>query len=290
MVDRAALPFGCRGQQHFLDDLRQGIGGGFDRAGQRVTAQRAEPDGAHHRLFAGLQREAVVIDHQDQPVAGHGRAFGGHVQRHDLDVFQVDVLPDVQFGPVRDREDPDAFALGLAGVIHPPKLGPLVFRIPAVVGGPEGEHPFLGAGLFFVPAGAAEGRVEAVLAQRLFQTLGLPHVGMQAAMVERVDALRGGVGVLIDDQLHPRIARGLVAQLVHLLEFPGRVDMHQGEGRRRGIERLFRQVQHDRAVLADGIQHDGVFRLGHDFAQDVDTFGFEPLQMGQGFDGHGLSF
>ena len=54
-------------------------------------------------------------------------------------------------------------------------------------------------------------------------------------------------GILVDEQLHPALARRAVAQLVHVAELPGRVDMEQREGRRRGIEGLARQVQHHRA-------------------------------------------
>ncbi len=42
-----------------------------------------------------------------------------------------------------------------------------------------------------------------------------------------------------------------------------------------------RQVQHHRAVLADGIQHHRLFALGHHLAHDVDGLGLEPLQVGQ---------
>jgi hypothetical protein len=49
----------------------------------------------------------------------------------------------------------------------------------------------------------------------------------------------------------------------------------------RGIERLAREVEHDRTVLAHGIEHDRAFGLGHDFAHDVDRLGFKALEMGQ---------
>ena len=48
-----------------------------------------------------------------------------------------------------------------------------------------------------------------------------------------------------------------------------------------GIECLQRQVQHHRRVLADGIQHDGAFKFGGDFADDVDAFRFQEFEVGQ---------
>src|SRR3546814_1471355 len=64
-----------------------------------------------HRLFAGGEPEAIVIDHQDQPVAFHRRARRREIERHDLDLLELDILPDVEFGPVRQRKDADAPAL-----------------------------------------------------------------------------------------------------------------------------------------------------------------------------------
>jgi hypothetical protein len=38
-------------------------------------------------------------------------------------------------------------------------------------------------------------------------------------------------------------------------------------------------MQHDRRVLADRIKHHRVAALGGNFADDVDAFGFKPLQV-----------
>ena len=99
-------------------------------------------------------------------------------------------------------------------------------------------------------------------------------------MVERVDAPRVGVLIVMDDQLHPGRLGGAVAQLVHGAEFPGRVDMEERKGRGRRIKGLAREVQHHRAVLADRIEHHRLGRLGDELAQDMDALGFQPLQVG----------
>ena len=51
VVDDSALALAGFGEQHFLDDFRQRGGGRFDRAGQRVTAERAEADDLFHGLL-----------------------------------------------------------------------------------------------------------------------------------------------------------------------------------------------------------------------------------------------
>src|SRR4051812_38851421 len=48
-VDDATLGLGSRGQQHLSDDPGEGVGLALHRAGQRVTAERAEANLFHHR-------------------------------------------------------------------------------------------------------------------------------------------------------------------------------------------------------------------------------------------------
>ena len=53
-----------------------------------------------------------------------------------------------------------------------PELGALIFRVPLAGDVAEGEDAFLGAGFFFVAAGAAEGCVESVCAEGVEKGLG----------------------------------------------------------------------------------------------------------------------
>ena len=87
------------------------------------------------------------------------------------------------------------------------------------------------------------------------------------------------VVVDVHEQLDAEPLRGRVAERDHLAELPGRVDVQQRERRLGRIERLHRQVQQHRAVLADRIQHHRPFALGDHLAQDVDALGFEALQV-----------
>src|SRR3546814_1116660 len=128
----------------------------LDRAGQRIATRRAEADRARQRLFAGGEPEAIVIDHQDQPVAFHRRARRREIERHDLDLLELDILPDVEFGPVRQRKDADALALRLARIIQPPQFWALVLGIPAVAGRTEREDALLVPAFLLITARAAE--------------------------------------------------------------------------------------------------------------------------------------
>ena len=73
------------------------------------------------------------------------------------------------------------------------------------------------------------------------------------------------------------LGRPPVAELDHLPELPGGVHVQKRERRLGRMKGLHRQVQHHRRILADGVQHDRVFGLGHDFPHDVNAFGFKPL-------------
>ena len=123
-------------------------------------------------------------------VALHRRPLRREIERHDLDPLAQDVLPDVELGPVGQREDAHALALVLARIVERPQLGPLALRVPAVVAVAEAEDPLLGAALLLVAPRAAERRVEAVLRRAPACSPSVFHMSVcSGAVVERVDAL-----------------------------------------------------------------------------------------------------
>src|SRR5690606_37428131 len=136
-----------------------------------VAAKGAEAHLAHLDLLARSQLEALVIDHDEHAVALDYRTLLRKVERHDRDVFLQDVLPDIELGPVGQREDADRFSPIDAGVVDPPHLRALVLGVPAVMAVAEREDALLGPALFLVAARAAEGRVKAVKVERLAQRL-----------------------------------------------------------------------------------------------------------------------
>ena len=108
----------------------------------------------------GEELEAVVVE-GGLGAAGEDGAIFGEVEGDDRDLFGVEVEPDVELGPVGEGEDADGFAFAEAGVVEGPELGALVFGVPLAGGVAEAVDALLGAGLFFVAAGSAEGCVEA---------------------------------------------------------------------------------------------------------------------------------
>src|SRR5262245_7186900 len=87
VIDESALPFGMLRQQHLLNDLRQRVGIGLDRTGERIATERAKADALHLWHFTLAQRHAVVVDHDQRTVAFDDRPLRGVVQRHDLELL-----------------------------------------------------------------------------------------------------------------------------------------------------------------------------------------------------------
>jgi hypothetical protein len=156
MIDAAAAALGGAALQCFADDLGDRSRGALDRTGQRVAAERAEPNVPDLGLFVLFEGQAVVVDHDQHAVAVNYRSRCGKVKRDDWNSLLVDVEPDVELGPIRQWEHPHRLALAQPRVVKPPELGPLVLWVPGVLGAPQREDAFLGAALLLVAPRAAE--------------------------------------------------------------------------------------------------------------------------------------
>src|SRR4029077_13186168 len=98
----------------------------------------------------------VRRDRIQHPVAAEDLALVREVDQRQLQLLARDVLPDIELGPVRDREDADVLALADSRVVEVPELGPLHARVPLAEVVPEGEDPLLrAAALLVAPRSAA---------------------------------------------------------------------------------------------------------------------------------------
>src|SRR5262249_5307843 len=149
VVDDARGALGRSRHQHLFDDLLDARGGGADRAGTRHAAEAAEPaQDAFDRLGRAraepLAAAADAVEEDDLAVANDRLALAREIERVDRNLLDVDVLPDVELGPVREREHPDRLARVDARVVEVPELGPLVLRIPLAELIAKREEPLLG--------------------------------------------------------------------------------------------------------------------------------------------------
>ena len=65
------------------------------------------------------------------------------IQRNYFDLFNVDVLPNVKFGPITDGENPDALSGRNLSVIDVPEFGSLILRVPSMVSVSEAKNSLL---------------------------------------------------------------------------------------------------------------------------------------------------
>src|SRR5919204_2829290 len=162
-VDDPTLALRRRRRHQLTHDAGQGLGVALDRAGQRIAAEGAEPDLAHARRLAVMERHPVVVDHDQRAVALDDRPGPGEVQGDDRDLLAVDVPPDVELGPVGKRKHAHRFTPMLHRVVKAPELGSLSLRVPSMLRRAEGEDALLGTRRLFVAPRTADGGVEAVL-------------------------------------------------------------------------------------------------------------------------------
>src|SRR5918994_1220177 len=244
------------------------------RAGHVADRAVADPLGEGLLPVHALDEVADRVEH---PVALEHIPLVGDVEARDLELLGEDVLPDVELGPVGEREHAHVLAAADAPVVEVPQLRALLARVPLAEVVAEGEHALLGAGALLVAAGAAERGVEAVLGDRVEQRRRLQPVarGAWAGLL--------GHAALVDRLLHAghdRLRQAAVAELDRLREVVARVDVHDRERQRRRRERLLGQrQQHDR-VLAAAEEHDGLLELGGDLPDDVDGLRLELLEVG----------
>ena len=98
-------------------------------------------------------------------------------------------------------------------------------------------------------------------------------------MVKRVDTLLDAILIDVFQHFDTELFRDVVAELDHLAELPRGVHVQERERRLFGVKGLQGQMQHDGAVLADRIKHHRFFAFGCDFADDVDSFGFQLVEV-----------
>ena len=243
----------------------------------------AHPAGGHGLAGARLRHRA---DGQQHAVALEHLALVGVVEAGQLDALALDVAPDVELGPVRQREDPHVLADAVPRVEDVPQLGALVLGVPLAEVVAQADHALLGPGLLLVAPAAAEHPVEAVHRDGLEQRLGLQRVAgavgplAQPAVVDPV--LHRG-----DLEPQPEPLDGGVAVGEHLGEVVAGVDVQHRERDRGRPERLCRDVQHDDGVLAAAEQQHRPLELGGDLADDEHRLALEHVELAQRRQGGG---
>src|SRR4029077_11312716 len=135
------------------------------------ASEGSEPNESHFRAFAMLQRQALVVHHDPNVTASDDRPQCCEIQRYDINFLRRDVLPDVEFSPIRQRKNAHRLPFTQSRVVEPPQFRTLVPRVPAMLRAAHGEDALLGAAPLLVASRSAECRVKRVAVERLLQRL-----------------------------------------------------------------------------------------------------------------------
>ena len=206
MVDGAVLALGAlRNDNISAIILRNSVRVRTDRAGARHAAERS-----HAALYAAdfspgksdpWNRSGTI----EPPRSTTSRSCGV-IQRHDGNIFHVDVQPNIQLRPVREGKHANAFAFVEARIEDVPQFRPLILGIPLSLRIAERIDAFLGPRFLFVAARAAECRIESAGVQRIQQRLGLQQAAaLLRAERERIRAVLQRFAVLMNDQLRANL-------------------------------------------------------------------------------------
>jgi hypothetical protein len=190
------------------------------------------------------------------------------------------------------------------GVVVLPELGRLLGHVPNVgararrevpllrtaaflVGPRPHDHSGVGLGVWVDLVGAG-GVIEAVAPARAAQRIG-ERLRLQSAAAR--EPIHGALGkgspssqrllVLPVDEREPPLGHEPIAIGDHLGDLVRRVDVHERE-RHMTAERLPRQPQHDRAVLADRPEHAELCEVGIRLAQEVHAAMLEGVEVSHG--------
>src|SRR6188472_1205036 len=272
-------------RRDLADDLVNRRCARTDTAGAGHVAHGAEADGLRERLLVRISLDELRgrVEH---PVPLEHLTLVREINRRKLEPLAGDVLPHVELGPVRDREDTHLLALADAAVVEVPELRALGARVPLAEVVAKGEDPLLRARALLVAARAADRGVEAVLEHRVEQRGRLQPVACcpracfvdDASLVDRV----------LDGRDHEPLSElrdPSVAELDRLGEVVARVDVHEREGEATGAERLLGEPQENDRVLAAGEEEHRAFELGGDLAHYVDRLGLERVEVGEADEG-----
>ena len=120
-------------------------------------------------LFAVQELLAVSVG-VEHAVAFEDLTAVREVDRGDLECFGLDVFPDVELGPVRQRERAGVLTGPEACVVEVPQFGALVLWVPRSEVVADREDAFLRAGAFLIAACATDRAVKTPVADGVQQS------------------------------------------------------------------------------------------------------------------------
>src|SRR3954470_5493861 len=150
------------GHRRLGDDFCRRCGNGLHWTRARHVPDRAESNRHtfHHFICFWLYQ---VRYRQQSAGPAHHITTVCEIDRRHAQTLTLDVLPDIQLGPVADWKNADVFALVHTRVVKAPKFRSLVLGIPLAKLIAEGKNTFFGARFFLIAPRSSDAGIETVL-------------------------------------------------------------------------------------------------------------------------------
>ncbi len=266
------------------------VGGEFDGARQRIAAKRAEPHQPHLAAFSParsfMRSSSTMMSAPSRSTTGRSCR---EIKRHDRDVLHHDVLPDVELGPVRQRKHADGFALVRCACCRRAKA--------RAAGSSDPRHGWRCGTRRCAPSRAifsSSRRAPPKAASKPYLSSACFSPSVFITCVCRAEPESNGLmprftpsSLMWTSSLSPSRFAVSSRNLIISRNFQVVSTCRSGNGGLRRIERLHRQMQHHRRILADGIEHHRIGELGRHLAHDVDALRLEALEVGEAVGGNG---
>ena len=193
---------------------------------------------------------------------------------------RCDVAPDVQLGPVGQREHPHVLAGRVPAVVEVPQLGALAARVPAaeLVAQARRSAPWPGPS---PRRGGRRRRPRRTGARRWRRAAAGSAAGCGCRPARSASRPSSIQSCTVRDLA--AAGRAAATSASRKASTSGKLwpvsTCSSGNGTGAGAERLGRQVQHHDGVLAAGEQHHRPLELAGDLAEDVDRLGLEHVEL-----------
>ena len=148
----------------------------------------------------------------------------------------------------------------------------------------ETKHTFFRTRLFFITTRSTECCVVLARSERLLQPNCLREVGvLSTAVIKWIDARRACLFIHMHSYIKPEfLHRVLLAELVHFLKLPRRVNVQQWKRKLRREECFARKLQQHARILAYRIQHHWPFETRHNLTKNEDRLSLKFAKMREG--------
>src|SRR5579862_2051942 len=157
----------------FIDDVLDAVSPRFnhscaDHVGNGADADDHFLDGFVRFGAAAVEWIGLAVDsmrrRDRQPLSTPPKTVPlvAEVNDRNVKLLTADILPDIHFGPVREREHAHVLAWIQTRVVEVPDFRTLILRIPLAEAVAKAEKPFLGAGFLFITPRAADAAIKPV--------------------------------------------------------------------------------------------------------------------------------